>query len=214
MVSNYAKWKTNDEILRQFISDSEGALKSQQDSITHDDGSESYAKTTLGSEITLGAEKVLGLAWDIERDKIKFDFGSVIDAARKLKPTKRNVLSVLSRIFDPLGIISPVLVSMKLLFQELCSENYDWDDSLPEAKREKWDAWLKELANVECIEIDRCLYQNPSENIVEYQLHGFADASNKAYCAAVYLLCRTENGVYARIIASKSRVSLLKRLSL
>jgi hypothetical protein len=60
--------------------------------------------------------------------KIKFDFESIIIAAGKLKPTKRNVLSELSRIFDPLGIISPVLVSMKLLFQELCSENYDWDD--------------------------------------------------------------------------------------
>ena len=76
-------------------------------------------------------------------------------------------------------IISPVLVSMKLLFQELCSENYDWDDELNEEKRRKWDVWLNELTEVKFIEIDRCLHKTPRDDVLEYQLHGFADASNK-----------------------------------
>ena len=118
------KWKTNDSELRERIDCAE-SLTNQNDGAADD---LSYAKTTLGSESAKGTEKVLGQAWDTNRDKIIFDFESIISAAGRLKPSKRNVLSVLSRVFDPLGLISPVLVSMKLLFRELCSENYDWDD--------------------------------------------------------------------------------------
>jgi hypothetical protein len=157
---------------------------------------------------------MFGFQLRTKHDKIKFDFESIIIAAGKLKPTKRDVLSVLSRIFDPLGIISPVLVSMKLLFQELCSENYDWDDELREEKKQKWNDWLDELCKTKSIEIDRCLYKNPNEEILEYQLHGFADASNKAYSAVVYILCRTQNGIHTRLIARKSRVAPLKRLTI
>ena len=185
---------------------------SQHDSAAENDLS--YAKTTLGSEATAGTEKVLGQAWDSKSDKIRFDFGSIISAAGKLKPTKRNVLSILSRIFDPLGIISPVLVSMKLLFQELCSSNHDWDDELHDEKKQKLNAWLDELSATKYIEIDRCLFKSPTEGILEYQFHGFADASNKAYSAVVYVLCRTQNGSFARLIASKSRVAPLKTLTI
>jgi hypothetical protein len=201
------KWKTNDDSLRAHIANSENT-SNQNDSAA--DSDLSYAKSTLGCENAAGTEKVLGQAWDTKRDKIKFDFESIIIAAG----TKRNVLSVLSRIFDPLGIISPVLVSMKLLFQELCSENYDWDDELHEEKKQKWNDWLDELCKTKSIEIDRCLYKNPNEEILEYQLHGFADASNKAYSAVVYILCRTQNGIHTQLIASKSRVAPLKRLTI
>ena len=103
---------------------------------------------------------------------------------------------------------------MKLLFQELCSENYDWEDELTEEKRQKWNSWLNELTEVKSIEIDRCLYEDSSNDIFEYQLHGFKDASNKAYSAVVYILCRTENKIYARLITSKSRVAPLKKLTI
>ena len=172
----------------------------------------SYAKTTPGCENARGTGKVIGQAWDTKCDKIVFDFDfeSIISAAGRLTPTKRNVLSVLLRIFDPLGIMSPVLVSMKLLFQELCSENYDWDGELTEGKRQKWNTLVNELIEVKSIEIDRCLCEDQSNDILEYQLHGFADASNKAYSAVV----RTENRIYARLITSKSRVASLKKLTI
>ena len=101
---------------------------------------------------------------------------------------------------------------MKLLFQELCSENYDWDDESNEGKTQKWNVWLNELVEVKFIEIDRCLYKNPSDDILEYQLHGFAAPSNKAYSAVVHILCGTENEIYARLITSKSRFVPLKKL--
>ena len=124
------KWKTNDCELRKRIDCAEN-LPNQNDGAADD---LSYAKTSLWSESARGTENVLGQAWDINRDKIMFDyFESIIRPAGRLKPSKRKVLS---RIFDPLGLISPVLVGMKLLFQELCSENYDWDDELNEGKKQ------------------------------------------------------------------------------
>jgi len=60
---------------------------------------------------------VLGLPWDLERDTIKFSFGKLIDKALVMQPTKRNLLSLLASVFDPLGITSLMIVSMKMLYQ-------------------------------------------------------------------------------------------------
>ena len=204
------KWKTNHKDLREKIAKddtkslNETRIKNEQ---------ESYAKSTLGTEVSERCEKVLGMSWDCERDTIRFSFQHIISAAEKVKRTKRNVLSLLTRIFDPLGIISPVLVCMKLLFQETCVAEIGWDDELQGEMRQKWDAWIMELRETKLIEVDRCLYIDPSD-IYEYQLHGFGDASTKAYCAVVYLVCRTAKRTYARMICSKSRVAPLKTLTI
>ena len=103
---------------------------------------------------------------------------------------------------------------MKLLFQELCTAKIGWDEELQDEAKQKWEGWVEELRKAEAITIDRCLYNDPLENVSEYQIHGFGDASSKAYCAVVYLVCRTEGRLYARLIASKSRVAPLKTLTI
>jgi len=55
-------------------------------------------------------------------------------------PTKRGILSTLASVFDPHGLISPVVVSAKILFQELCQGKLDWGDPLPEDKQGRWEA--------------------------------------------------------------------------
>ena len=72
--------------------------------------------------------KVLGLLWDYGNDEICFDLATIVAKAQEIRPTKRNVLSVLASMFDPLGIIRPVFVCMKMLFQELCYDSIAWDD--------------------------------------------------------------------------------------
>lgn len=205
------KWKTNNKCLRDQISREENESKFQN---TPNEEPESYAKSTLGSRVNPKYEKVLGLSWDCERDKIQFSFQQLVSAADKVKPTKRNVLSLLAGLFDPLGIISPVIVCMKLLFQDLCNAKIDWDEELQDEAKRKWEGWVEELREAEAITIDRCLYVDPTENVHEYQIHGFGDASIKAYCAIVYLVCQTERRSYARMIASKSRVAPLKALTI
>ncbi len=60
-------------------------------------------------------------------DQLVFDVDDVAALARKLEPTKRNIVSIVGRFYDPLGFLSPVVIRFKVLFQELCTSKLDWD---------------------------------------------------------------------------------------
>lgn len=116
-------------------------------------------------------------------------------------------------MFDPLGIISPVIVCIKMLFQELCRDNVGWDDKLEKKSEKKWRDWITDLSKVRGISVGTCIYDSPKQEVHECYLHGFGDASNRAYCAVVYFVCRTRAGVYARLLTSRSRVAPFKALT-
>ena len=176
---------------------------------------QSYAKLSLG---VTGCEskccKVLGMAWDNKSDEFKFEIAKVGERAKTISPTKRNLLSVLASLFDPLGIVSPVIVCAKILFQEVCKDKVDWDENFTEELLHKWEDWYRDLIETKEITIPRCIYQHRAEDVLECTLHGFGDASKKAYCAVVYFVCRTNVGVYVRLLASKARVAPLKTTSI
>ena len=54
----------------------------------------------------------------------------------------------------------------------------------------------------------------PKKRFLDCYLHGFGDASNKAYCAVVYFVYSTQDGVYVRLLTSRSRVAPLKALTI
>ena len=58
-------------------------------------------------------------AWDNKSNEFKCEIANVGEREKTLSPTKRNLLSVLGCLFDPLGIVSPVIVCAKILFQEV-----------------------------------------------------------------------------------------------
>ena len=145
--------------------------------------------------------KVLGLNWNCVSDEFIFKFEALLKLAEGLEPTRRNLLKVTSSFFEPLGILSPVLVQMKLLFQVLCQEKVAWDTALPESVRRKWIAWLQDLREVQQIIVPRCLYDG-------------IDASERAYCAVVYLVLETSSGNYRVLLTSKARVAPLTKQSI
>ena len=51
--------------------------------------------------------KVLGMKCDCDTDDFYFDFESLVEFEYQLKPTKRNLLRLIAKIFDPLGLLSP-----------------------------------------------------------------------------------------------------------
>ena len=114
------KWMTNDKALRDLTDEAETKVTAAE-SVTNEE--ETYAKFTLGSEANKSRPKVLGLPWDYEKDTIHFSFEKVVQRALEIRPTKRILLSLLADMFDPLGIISPMIVCMKMLFQDLCRDN-------------------------------------------------------------------------------------------
>ena len=74
--------------------------------------------------------KVLGLSWLLENDKFAFDISSYLKTAENVPQTKRNILKFIASIFDPAGVISPVLINLKILLQKLCVLKVNWDDPI------------------------------------------------------------------------------------
>ena len=158
-------------------------------------------------------QKVLGLSWDFEQDTITLELITIAKRAEGLQATKRNTLRLLAGIFDPLGIIGPITITAKILFQDACRQNISWDDPLDKTIKRGVEAWIESLIKCKQITIDRCVYKHVSEEALECSLHGFADASKKAYCAVIYLVYTTSTGRYTRMLTLKTRVAPLKELS-
>ena len=140
---------------------------------------ESYAKSKLESQGGTKGVKVLGLAWNCESDTIHFSLAHVADKARGLEATKRNVLSLLASLFDPLGLTGPVTFSMKILFQEICSSKIDWNKILTGEIKRKWDRSVQDLLETGEIQISRCLYETGEKRVTEFICMGLGMPARK-----------------------------------
>ncbi|GBO17639.1 hypothetical protein AVEN_168953-1 [Araneus ventricosus] len=103
-----------------------------------------------------------------------------------MKPshTKREVLSVIARLYDPLGFLGSVLTRAKVLLQRLWQQSLDWDDVLPNPIDDEWKEFVTTMKYIEKVKITRFILTDTWLRIV---LQGFADASEAAYGAVVYL---------------------------
>ena len=211
---NLRKWRTNDLGLESEIERREGQKTTTSDSdLSAND--ETYAKETLGKEDNKqGKTKVLGTAWDIGTDRFEFDLTKFGAEGENDVITKRTILSMLAKLFDPLGLVSPIIVSAKVLFQELCTRKLGWDEEIPLQQGERWKKLVSDLNSVGEITIHRCLYKGSSSKVKHCSLHGFADASKRAYCATVYLVYETEEGIFSSLVCAKTRVAPLKELTI
>ena len=75
-------------------------------------------------------QKVLGVRWNVSLDQLVFSLEAMLEATTTAEPTKRVMISLIGRIYDPLGFLSPVTVRFKLLMQELCKNKLGWDKLL------------------------------------------------------------------------------------
>ena len=100
--------------------------------------------------------------------------------------TKRSLLSIASKVFDPMGLITLFTIRAKMLFQELWQRGLQWEDRLGDDIADQWRSWKSELSQLSCITIPRHFMGN-IESSSSIELHGFGDASTKAYGAAVYI---------------------------
>lgn len=114
---------TDDKVLKGLI-DAEENQETTSESVTTEE--ETYAKFTLGSEISKSRPEVLGLRWDCDNDEICFSFEKIIVKTQQISPTKRGLLSLLASMFDPMGFISPIFVFMKMLFKSCAEKILDW----------------------------------------------------------------------------------------
>ena len=123
------------------------------------DDDETCAKATIGMEKAAyyQCKQVLGGNWNYFGDWLMLPLKPLAQLARKLPPTKWSICKVVAKIFDPMGIISPVTFQIKVLFQELCNQKIDWDDPVPTGIKEDWASWCIELTRIEHVKISKSL---------------------------------------------------------
>ncbi|GFU09777.1 DUF1758 domain-containing protein [Trichonephila clavipes] len=152
--------------------------------------------------------KTLGMLWDPKVDCLTYK----VKISDKVNFTKRDVLSEIARLYDPLGLIGPIVTKAKILIQELWKIKLDWSEQLPPDAMEEWMNFYQKLAKVNNFKIPRCILLPAT---IRIEIHGFSDASERAYAAVVYIKCFNESGQsQTRLLCSKSRVAPLKTLTI
>ncbi|KRX81644.1 hypothetical protein T06_8205, partial [Trichinella sp. T6] len=159
------------------------------------------------------AKMALGIVWDSKEDIITFPGVSVERPDEQM--TKRGMLSVIMKIFDSLGYLSPFLVKAKRMLQALWRKGIDWDTPLPQNILKDWRDWIAEIPSISEIRLPRCWLPAGTDCIKEVELHGYGDASEMAYGSAVYLKATTVSGeTVVKLVMSKTRIAPVKRVTL
>lgn len=133
-----------------------------------------------------------GLSWNPAQDQFIIQLDSMCDEKCLKASTKREVLSHIAKLFDPLGLIAPMIIVAKMLMQEIWVSRIDWDEKLPAELQFKWTQFVKDIQITKVIRVPRwCFYHNEA---IETVLLGFSDASTRAYGACIYLECNYNDG--------------------
>lgn len=151
----------------------------------------------------------LGLQWDTQHDelRVKIMLGPPVSPC-----SKRSVLSEIAKLFDPLGWLAPVLIRGKILLQDLWLRGIDWDAPLSPDLLTSWEQFHAQIADLDRISVPRWVFTFRDSSI---SFHGFADASERAYAAAVFI--RTTNSAgetRVSLLAARTKVAPIKTVSI
>ena len=188
------KWNSNQPAVLQHISSELKEIYSTQALPGPDD----YTKT-------------LGIKWNTTTDHFHL---TITDLPSVDCVTKRALVSDVAKTFDVLGWFSPTTIKVKILMQRLWELKIDWDDLLPPDIRDVWLQWRSELKLLSGKHLRRSYFPD-AVDVVAVELHGFCDASERAYAGVIYLrIIDSAGDVYLSIVVSKTKVAPIKRLTI
>ncbi|XP_077282820.1 uncharacterized protein LOC143908865 [Temnothorax americanus] len=153
--------------------------------------------------------RILGMQWDHTRDTFQVSH-NIQESHRTI--SKRTILSGAARLFDPLGLLGPVIVIAKLILQDLWKSGSYWDESVPQDVHARWSRLEEQLSALKQVQVPRCVKFTTDPQLI--QIHGFCDASQQAYGACIYVRTKLGNSYRTELLCSKSRVAPLKAISL
>nr|XP_044248764.1 uncharacterized protein LOC123002519 [Drosophila takahashii] len=195
--------------IRNWVSNSRTVLEAL--------GQEKGAMVQLDENADKGTEKVLGMWWDTKEDMIRYRVsprykqGEVLQGKRR--PTKREFLSMMMSIYDPLGLISFFVMYAKTMFQEIWRSGCQWDDPILEAEWIKWKRWIHHIPNIEELCIPRC-YMPKQLRGHQVEMHTFVDASESGFAAVCYLRIKFGPAIHCCLLGSKAKVAPLRLVSI
>ncbi|XP_050544329.1 uncharacterized protein LOC126907248 [Daktulosphaira vitifoliae] len=153
--------------------------------------------------------KALGVNWVPVTDSLHYK----VTEWKPAKTVKRRVVtSDIAKLFDPLGLMGPIIVTAKIFIQSLWRLNTGWDSPLPLEYTKQWIKYRKGLVMLNNITIPRRLTISTKQGI---QIHVFCDASELAYGTCVYIRSINDDSiVYCQLLCSKSRVAPLRNTTI
>lgn len=159
----------------------------------------------IPKELSLGEythSKTLGIGWFNYNDE--FYFHTQVGNQSEII-TKRVIFSRIAQIFDPLGLLSPIITTAKILIQRLWLLKVDWDEPAPNDVTKAWLRFVDDLSTLNNIRIPRYVMSN---NHTHIQLHIFTDASQVAYGACAYVrTVSSDSSVCVRLLCAKGKVA-------
>ena len=180
------KWASNVRALED---------NSDEPEVTED---QTAAKQQLG--VNPQESQILGLPWDKVNDTLSVSFPK----GESKPPTKRETLSRLAKIYDPLGLAFPITVQGKFIYRQICDAKLPWDAELEGNLRKRWVSWEQSIPSFVTVPRPIAPYHEPIEGM---QLHAFGDASGQGVAAAVYGVTKQSSGETQMLIAAKSRLA-------
>ena len=167
-----------------------------------DENDQTYAESLVGNERS-NETKILGVPWNKKEDTFSVSSETIANFDGLL--AKRKIISAINSVYDVLGWSSPVTIPAKIIFGEICLLKLHWDEEVPDEIAKKWNAWVKGLKHTPTVDVPRCV---STINQSHFELHGFADASKMAVCAAIYAVSYCEESPIDRnLLVAKSRVA-------
>lgn len=154
---------------------------------------------------------VLGVAWNTSTDTLSIDSETILENSAKGPATKRRLLQSTAMFFDPLGLITPLLITGKILFQDTWCRGLEWDELLPHDLAVRWHHWISTIPHLSHIFTARWVC---TTDYSQSQIHVFCDASERAYGAALYVRSTIGNKTVVHLVCSKSRLAPVKKVTL
>ena len=172
---------------------------------------ESNEKVLVTNEET---SHVLGLKWNHSRDTLVVSRGTTPDLNRPV--TQRVVLSLVSAVYDPIGLAAPYTVTARLLLKDIWRlSGQHWDHNLPDNVSKKFLEWAAELPNLSEITIPRCYFRGTMRSV---ELHVFGDSSQDVFAAVAFLRARVSRNerteTQLAFVFGKARVAPMKALTI
>ena len=111
--------------------------------------------------------------WKTTEDKLVLNISHIAESARTLEPSKRNIVSLVSRFYDSLGVITPVTIQFKMLAQDLCEAKLSWDEPICGELLSKWNRLVDSLQQAPSISFERCYFLGIEKTNMVCSLQGF-----------------------------------------
>ncbi|XP_022163934.1 uncharacterized protein LOC111029283 [Myzus persicae] len=152
--------------------------------------------------------KVLGLEWHPDGDYLR----CALNLEQSPVYTKRGILSLVARIFDPLGVFGPAVFLAKFIMQRTWLRGLTWDEPLSPDIHDELAAFVADLPSLMSIRVPR--HFNSRRNAPCYLL-GFCDASQRGYAAVVYLrMVEVPVGDSVFLVGTKTKLASTKSMTI